>query len=119
MRKAYAIFALLALCLLAGCTVSNGVFVGMSQSSTDTSLNASYASFSGSVERRVTLEEGDVVTFRYEGGEGLCALVKQDGEERMEISDGAVFTAAADGSYAFAVEGEAKDGAFLLSWQVD
>jgi hypothetical protein len=119
MRRAYAIFALLALCLLAGCTVSSGVFVSMSQISTDTSLNASFVSFNGCLERRVTLEEGDVVTFRYEGGEGLCASVKQDGEQQMEIADGTVFTADADGRYAFTVEGEAKDGAFSLSWQVN
>ncbi len=35
------VLAALAIIFLAGCTISNGVFVGMSQSSSDTSLCAS------------------------------------------------------------------------------
>ena len=102
-----------------GCTVSSGVFVGMSQRSSDTSLSASYASFDGSLTRSVLLNEGDEICFHYEGGAGLQAVVRKDGEVLCEIADGTTFTVPADGRYAFAVEGEAKDGGFALAWEID
>ncbi len=104
--------------LAGGCTVSHGVFTGMSEQSSDTSLSASYASFDGSLSRRVQIGEGDTVTFRYEGGEGLRAAVKQGEDTLCEIADGTVFTAPEDGRYLFGIEGEAKNGAFTLSWEI-
>jgi hypothetical protein len=112
-------FAVLATALLGGCTVSNGVFMGMSQQSGDTSISASYVSFDGSLARSVPLEAGDAVSFSYEGGEGLRAFVKQNGQELGGITDGGTFSASADGQYAFVVEGEAENGAFSLSWQIE
>ncbi len=100
--------AVLILCLACGCTVSNGVFVGMSQQSSDTSLSASYVSFDGSLARSVPLKAGDAVRFHYEGGEGLRVTVKKGGEVLCEIADGTVFAAPADGSYAFTVEGKRR-----------
>jgi hypothetical protein len=43
---------------LAGCTVSNGVVVGMSRNGSDTSLSISYISFVGSLARSVLLKAG-------------------------------------------------------------
>ncbi len=74
-------------------------------------------SFDGSLARCVSLSAGEKVTFQYEGGDGLKAAVKKDGETLMEIADGAVFTAPEKGQYRFTVEGEAKEGAFSLFWQ--
>jgi plastocyanin len=109
----------LILFLACGCTVSNGVFTGMSQQSSDTSLSASYISFDGSLARQVSLKAGDTVSFSFEGGEGLQAAVKQDGEVLCEIADGTTFEAPADGRYAFTVEGIAKNGAFTLTWKAE
>jgi hypothetical protein len=111
--------AMFAAAVLAGCTISSGVFVGMAQHSSDTSIGASYASFDGSLARSVPLKEGDVVSFDYEGDEGLHAVVKQDGQEFCEIAEGVAFTAPADGRYAFTVEGKAENGSFSLAWQVE
>ena len=113
------VVAMLAAALFGGCTVSNGVFMGMSQQSSDTSLGASYASFDGSLARSIVLKAGDEVSFSCEGGEGLKAIVKQNSQELFEIADGAIYTVPTDGQYAFAVEGKAKDGAFTLSWQIN
>ena len=105
--------------MVCGCTVKSGVFIGFTERSSDTSLSASYASFDGSLARRVSLKAGDMVRFRYEGGEGLRAAVRQSGNELCEITDGATFTAPEDGTYSFGVEGKAKDGSFSISWQTD
>jgi len=119
--KKWAVIApvVLALGLLCGCTVSNGVFTGMSQQSSETSLSASYISFDGSMARRVPLKAGAVVNFCLEGGEGLQAVIKRNGEVVCEIADGTTFTADADGNYLFMMEGEAKNGAFTLSWKAE
>jgi cold shock CspA family protein len=110
---------LLATVLLGGCTVENGVFMGMSQSSSDTALTASYLSFDGSFARRVTLKTGDEVTFTLEGGDGLSAVIKKSGEDICSISNGSAFITPEDGQYDFTMQGEAKDGSFSLSWQID
>ena len=113
------VIAVLAAGIVGGCTVSSGVFMGFSQQSGDTSLSASYVSFDGSLARSVALKAGDEVSFSCEGGEGLKATVKQNGQELFEIDDDAVYTVPADGRYAFAIEGNAENGAFTLSWQID
>jgi hypothetical protein len=119
-RKGTAIaLILIAAALIAGCTISSGVFTGMAQSSSDTSLSASYISFDGSVARRVNLKAGDTVTFRLEGGNGLQALVIKSGEELFSIADGAVFTVTEEGSYDFTLKGKAENGSFSLSWAVE
>ncbi len=105
--------------LLCGCTVSNGVFTGMSQQSSETSLSSSYVSFDGSLARRVSLKSGDEVSFSLEGGEGLQAVVKKDGEVICDITDGTTLTVNAEGSYLFTLQGEAKNGAFTLSWTIE
>lgn len=110
-------FATAIIALACGCTISSGVFTGMSQSSTDTSLSASYVSFDGSLARRVSLKAGDEVTFGIEGGDGLEAAVMKGGESVCEITDGAVFTAAEDGAYDFTLRGKAENGSFALTWQ--
>ena len=120
--KAMVLVLAIAVCtaaVLGGCTVSNGVFTGMSQQSGDISLGASYVSFDGSLARSISLKEGDKVSFSYEGGSDLAAAVKQNGETLFEISSGAVYTVQADGQYAFVVEGKDKNGAFSLSWEID
>jgi hypothetical protein len=122
MRKKFTILVVLmmiAAAIIAGCTVSSGVFIGMSEQSGDTSLSASYVSFDGSLARSVSLKAGDEVRFSYEGGEGLHAAVRQGGEELGEIADGSSFIAPEDGSYMFTVEGEAKNGTFALSWEIE
>ena len=83
-----AMLILLFTVLTCGCTISNGIFTGMSQSSTDTSLSASYQSFDGSLARRLTLNKGDNVLFYMEGGEGLAAAVRQNGEPIFNITNG-------------------------------
>lgn len=118
-KGAAAALVLLTIVIAAGCTISSGVFVGMSQSSTDTSLSASFVSFDGSLARRVSLKAGDTVTFSLEGGEGLSAVVTKGGEEIFAITDGAAFTAPEGGSCDFALKGKAKDGSFSLSWTID
>lgn len=117
-RKASAFALVIALAVLAcGCTISSGVFTGMSQSSTDISLTASYVSFDGSLARRVSLKAGDEVTFGLEGGDGLEAAVMKGGESVCAIADGAVFTADEDGTYDFTLRGKAENGSFALTWQ--
>lgn len=111
--------AMLTASVLVGCTVSSGVFTGMSQQSSDTSLGASYISFNGSLARSISLKAGDEVSFSFEGGADLNAAVKQNGKALLEITNGASYTVPADGQYAFAVEGKAENGAFTLSWQVN
>ncbi len=105
--------------LACGCTITSGIFSGMSQASTDTSLSASYQSFDGSFARRLTLHKGDNAVFSLEGGEGLCAAVKQHGEPIFSITDGSVFIAPENGKYDFAVSGESESGAFTLSWRIE
>ncbi len=122
-RKATAavliMLCLLAGALLAGCTVSNGVFTGMSHSSTDTTLSASYISFDGAYARLVPLKAGDEITFSLTGGEELNAAVERDGEELFSISGGNTFTAPEDGTYTFVMEGEGSNGSFSLSWVIE
>jgi hypothetical protein len=119
-KKIIAIALVAAIAALAcGCTVSNGLFVGMAHSSTDTSLSASYVSFDGSLARRVSLKAGDEVTFGLEGGDGLRAVAAKGGEELFDIADGAMFTAPEDSVYYFMLKGKAKDGSFSLTWKVD
>lgn len=108
---------LLAAVLAAGCTISNGVFTEMNQSSNDNSLSASYISFDGSLAKRVSLKAGGEVTFSLEGGGGLKAVVTKGGEELLAITDGAAFTAPDDGSYDFTLKGKAENGSFSLSWK--
>ena len=110
--------AMLTVSILGGCTVSSGVFTGMSQQSSDTSLSASYVSFDGSLARSVSLKAGDKVSFSYEGGNDLTASVEQNGNVLFAITDGSTYTAQADGQYAFALEGKAENGAFTLSWKI-
>ena len=104
--------------IFTGCTISSGVFIGMVQQSSDTTLGARYQSFDGSMGRRVSLNAGDEVSFAYAGDDGLRAVVKRNGEELCEITHGASFTAPEDGRYTFSVEGEAKDGSFALAWEI-
>lgn len=120
LRKGTAItLVLLAAALAAGCTISSGVFVGMAQTSTDTSLSASYMSFDGSLTRRVELKAEDEVTFSLEGGEGLEALVIKDGQRLGGITDGGTFIAPGNGGYDFTLRGKAENGSFSLSWAVE
>lgn len=105
--------------LMGGCTVESGIFMGMSHNSSDTSLSASYMSFDGSIARRVKLKAEDEVQFAYQGDDGLTAAVIQSGTALCDITDGTVFTVPADGTYDFTVEGDAKEGAFTLTWSVE
>jgi hypothetical protein len=117
--RAAALVLVVATAILAcGCTVSNGVFMGMAQSSTDKSLSASYISFDGSLARSVSLKAGDEVKFSLEGGEGLSAAVMKGGKSVFGITDGGVFTAAEGGTYDFTLSGKAENGSFSLGWQV-
>ena len=119
-RKVIAtVLILITAVLVCGCTVKSGVFTGLSQSSSGTTLSASYRNYDGAIWRRVTLEEVDTVRFELSGGDGLDAVVKKDGEAVFSIVDGSVFTAPSDGSYNFAVQGQAENGSFSLSWQVE
>ncbi len=119
-RKGTAIALILfTIALSSGCTISSGVFMGMSRSSTDTSLSASYVSFDGSLARRVSLNAGDTVRFSLEGGAGLDAVVAKGGKELFCITDGVKFTAFEDGSYDFMLKGKAKNGSFALSWTIE
>lgn len=110
--------SLLAATLLGGCSVTSGVFTGMSQSSTETSLSASYLSFDGSFARIVPLHTGEEVTFSLSGGEGLDAAVEKDGKDIFSISDGNTFTVPEDGTYTFVMAGEDNNGSFSLSWEI-
>ncbi len=111
--------SLMAAALLGGCSVTSGVFTGMSESSTETSLSASYISFDGSFARQMSLQSGDEVTFSLSGGEGLDASVEKDGEDIFSISGGNAFTAPEDGTYTFIIQGENNNGSFSLSWEVE
>lgn len=117
-RAAALVLVIATAALACGCTVSNGMFTGMAQSSTDKSLSASYVSFDGSLARSVSLKAGDEVTFSLEGGEGLLAAVMKGGGSVFGITDGGVFTAAEAGTYEFGLSGKAENGSFTLSWQV-
>ncbi len=120
MKKVLFLLILLGLfAVLCGCTITNGVFTGFSYNATDEGINASYASFNGSIAQRLSLKEDDQITFSYTKDEGLKAAVKQDGAEIFEISDSLTFTVPADGTYDVSVGGKAADGAFSLSWQID
>ncbi len=103
--------------IVCGCTVSNGVFIGMAQSSTDKSLSVSYISFDGSIEKRVPLKAGDEIKFSIEG-EGLAAAVIKDGKQIFDITDGGIFNVPEDGTYAFRLSGKAKNGSFKLAWEI-
>lgn len=105
--------------LLCGCTITSGVFMGMSHSSSDTSLSASYLKFDGSIAKRVSLKADDEVHFSYQGDDGLTAAVKQGGDVITDITDTGEFTVPADGTYDFKVEGSAENGAFSLSWSIE
>lgn len=105
--------------LLCSCTITKGTFIGMHSQSSDTFLKASYVKFNGSITRKVKLESGDQVTFSYQGDDGLGAVVIQDDEDILEITDGSTFTASEDGLYNFTVKGKAKDGDFNLTWEID
>ena len=111
--------SLLTAVLLGGCSVTSGVFTGMSQSSTETSLSASYVSFDGMFSRQVPLKSGEEVTFSLSGDDGLNAYIESNGEEVLRISDGSAYTAPEDAIYIFAVKGKAENGAFSLTWEVD
>jgi len=104
---------------LSGCTITSGVFTGMSSNSSETSLNASYISFDGSITKRLPLKADDEVHFAYQGDDGVKGAVKQNGEEMFGITDSSVFTVPSDGTYDFTVEGSAKEGAFSLSWSIE
>lgn len=118
MKKTILILLALGVALLCGCTVSHGIFSGMSQNATDTTLSASYLSFDGSLAKRVALEQGDVLTFSLSGGEDLPASVRLDGLSVCEITDGAAFTAPEKGTYELTLAGKAQNGSFLLSWKI-
>jgi hypothetical protein len=105
--------------LLSGCTITSGVFTGMSSNSSDTSLNASYISFNGSITKRLPLKADDEVHFAYQSDDGLNGAVKQNGKEMFSITDSSVFTVPSDGTYDFTVEGSGKEGAFSLSWSIE
>ena len=105
--------------LLCGCTITSGVFMDMSHSSSDTSLSASYLKFDGLIAKRVSLKADDEVHFSYQGDDGLEATVKQSGEVIADIIDGNVFTVPADGTYDFTIKGSAENGAFSLSWSIE
>lgn len=120
MKKVLLLFVLLVMsAVLCGCTITNGVFTGFSHHATDKEINASYASFNGSIAQRLPLKEGDQVTFSYTGDDGLKAAVMQNGSNLCDITDSVTYTVPADGTYYFSVKGEATDGAFSLSWQID
>lgn len=114
----FAIIMVLAV-LLCGCTITSGVFMGMSYNSSDTSLTANYKSFDGSITKRLSLKADDEVSFAFQGDSGFNTTVKQSGEELAVITDGSEFTVPADGTYDFTVEGKATDGAFSLSWSIE
>ncbi|MGE5495556.1 MAG: hypothetical protein ACM3S4_09685 [Burkholderiales bacterium] len=111
------VFVMAMAAIVCGCTVSNGVFIGMAQSSTDKSLSVSYISFDGSIEKRVPLKAGDEVKFSIEG-EGLVAAVIKDGKQMFSITDGGIFNAPEEGTYAFRLSGKAKDGSCKLAWEI-
>lgn len=90
----------------------------MSQSSSKTSLSASYNRFDGSLARRVSLNEGDEVSFILTGGNGLEAVVMDGTDAVFDILDGDVFTAPKDGRYDFTLQGQAENGSFSLNWQL-
>lgn len=118
MKKTMLLLLALGAVLLGGCTVSSGIFAGMSQNATGTTLSASYASFDGSLSKRVALGQDDAVTFGLSGGEGLSASVRRNGLNVSGITDGAVFVAPEDGEYEFSLEGDAQNGSFFLSWEI-
>lgn len=120
MRKRIIILALVMLLvvLVCGCTIKSGVFIGFNYQSSDTSLEASYLKFDGSLLKRVPLKEGDTVTFSYEGDDELQTVVKKGGEELCGITDGSTFTAQEDGNYDFTAQGNTENGAFSLSWEI-
>ncbi len=105
--------------LLCGCTITSGVFTGMSHNSSDTSIGASYLTFDGSIAKRLSLKADDEVSFVFQGEDGLMAAVKQGDDVITDITDGSEFTVPADGTYDFTVEGEATEGAFSLSWSIE
>lgn len=111
--------ALLVSVLLCGCTITSGVFTGLNHNSSDTSLNASYISFDGSITKRLPLKADDEVHFAYQDDDGLKGAVKQNGDEMFNITNSSVFTAPSDGTYDFTVEGNAKEGSFSLSWSIE
>lgn len=110
--------ALILIAMMAGCTMTNGIFTGFSSHSNDTSLSGSYLSFDGSVSRRLSLKAGDTVTFGWEGG-GLQPVVERDGEACYVIVDGGSFAIPEDGRYAFSVKGKDENGAFTLTWRIE
>ncbi len=110
---------LLVIALAAGCTISSGLFLGKSQSSSGTSLSSSYVLFDGSMTRLVSLRSGDEVTYSLEGGEGLSAVVEFGGKTVFTITDGSEYTASEDGFYSFTLQGKAEDGSFSLSWDIE
>jgi hypothetical protein len=119
-KKIFILTLAMLLCvLICGCTITNGVFTGFSYHSSETSLQASFISFDGSITRRVSLKADDEVLFSYDGGDGLSAVVRKDGVELFDISGSSEFTAPSDGSYDFTVEGSAVDDVFSLSWQIN
>lgn len=120
MKKALILMMILVLCMLiCGCTITSGVFTGFSRQSSDTSISASYLSFNGSMTKRLSLKEDETLRFAYEGRDGLRAIVEQGSNELCDISDGCTFTVPAQGTYDFTVEGNAQDGAFSLSWEIE
>ncbi len=120
MKKVMLLIILLTLAaILGGCTLMSGVFTLMSSNSTDHSIGASYASFNGFMAQRLSLKEGDTVTFSYTEDDNLKATVKQDNAVLCDIADSSTFAAPKDGTYEFSVEGQSTDGAFSLSWEID
>lgn len=120
MKKSALLFvALMLSALLCGCTISSGLFTGFSYNASDKGISASYASFNGSITQRVSLKEGETLSFRYTEDESLKAAVKQNDTVLYDITDSSAFTIPKDGSYDFSVEGKSSGGAFSLSWEID
>lgn len=120
MKKSALLFvALMLSALLCGCTISSGLFTGFSYNASDKGISASYASFNGSITQRVSLKEGETLSFRYAEDETLKAFVKQNDTFLCDIADSLHYNVPQDGTYDISVAGVSSGGAFSLSWEID
>ncbi len=117
-RLAILITVLMLVFVLCGCNLTSGTFTMCNQQYADNAIKASYATYNGSMTKRIEFKATDQLTFTYQGDDGLRALILKDKDEVFEITDGSTFIIAEDDTYDIVVTGEASDGQFELSWDV-
>ncbi|MBN2853478.1 MAG: hypothetical protein JXQ23_12150 [Clostridia bacterium] len=113
---------LISLCIssLVACTGGSYLLVKGGFSSSDSRLEGQYSTFTGDYYRKVTLTEGDSLTFSFLQNtiEGSLTATVNDKNKNVvfDITDGAAFKVEKTGQYRITVHGEKHNGNFIITW---